>query len=38
MGTPSRPAVFIGSSAEGLETAKAIQIMLDRTCEVQLWS
>lgn len=38
MSVPTRPAVFIGSSAEGLEAAKAIQVILDRTCEVQIWN
>ena len=33
-----RPAVFIGSSTEGLETAKAIQVLLDRSCEPEIWS
>jgi predicted nucleotide-binding protein with TIR-like domain len=33
-----RPFVFIGSSAEGLEVAKAIQANLDYLCETQIWS
>lgn len=33
-----RPSLFIGSSAEGLGIAKAIQCNLDRLCEVQIWS
>lgn len=33
-----RPFVFIGSSAEGLEVAKAIQANLDFVCESQIWS
>ncbi len=34
-----RPTVFIGSSAEnGLPIAKAIQLNLDRACEVVIWS
>lgn len=33
-----RPSVFIGSSTEGLEVAQAIQLNLDRACEVVLWS
>jgi hypothetical protein len=33
-----RPSVFIGSSSEGQEIAKAIQVNLDRSCEVTLWS
>jgi hypothetical protein len=33
-----RPFVFIGSSAEGLEVAKAIQANLDYSYECQIWS
>lgn len=33
-----RPSVFIGSSAESLETARALQSLLDRDCEVSVWS
>lgn len=33
-----RPYVFIGSSSEGLEVAKAIQANLDHTCEPHIWS
>ena len=33
-----RPRVFIASSSEGLEIAKAIQLELDRDCEVEVWS
>ena len=33
-----RPAMFIGSSVEGLPTAKAVQILLDRSCEAEVWS
>jgi hypothetical protein len=33
-----RPSVFIGSSTEGHEVAAAIQVNLDRACEVVLWS
>jgi len=32
-----RPAVFIGSSAEGLEIASAVQVLLDRACEPTIW-
>ncbi len=33
-----RPYIFIGSSAEGMEVAKAIQANLDYSCESQVWS
>ncbi len=33
-----RPSVFVGSSAEGLNIAKSIQILLDHSCEVTIWS
>lgn len=33
-----KPSVFVGSSTEGLDVAKAIQVSLDHTCEVQLWT
>jgi len=33
-----RPSVFVGSSGEGLKIAKAIQVLLDRSCEVTIWS
>lgn len=33
-----RPKLFIGSSAEGLDYAKALQVNLDRACEVTIWS
>ena len=33
-----RPKVFIGSSSEGEKYAKAIQLLLDRQCEVTIWS
>ena len=36
--TVARPAVFIGSSAEGLPIAEAIQSNLDRHAECQIWS
>jgi len=35
---PVRPSVFIGSSTEGLAVARAIQVLLDHTNEVELWS
>lgn len=34
----AKPFVFIGSSAEGLETAKGIQANLDYSVECQIWS
>jgi hypothetical protein len=30
--------VFVGSSTEGLNIAKALQILLDHACEVTIWS
>jgi Predicted nucleotide-binding protein containing TIR-like domain len=33
-----RPSLFVGSSAEGLPIAKAIQVCLDHACEVALWT
>lgn len=33
-----RPSVFIGSSAEGLPVAEAIQVNLDHSCEIVIWS
>ncbi len=36
--TSSRPRLFIGSSAEGLPIAKAVQANLDHACEVTIWS
>ena len=33
-----RPTVFIGSSSEGHKIAEIIQIELDNTCEVTIWS
>lgn len=33
-----RPTIFIGSSVEGLEVAEAIQLNLDHTCQVTIWS
>lgn len=34
----SRPALFIGSSSEGLRIAEAVQVVLDPVCEVELWT
>ena len=36
--TNLRPAVFVGSSAEGLPVARALQALLDHECEVTIWS
>ena len=36
--TARHPSVFIGSSAEGHAIAEAIQVNLDRACEVVIWS
>src|SRR5262245_38634603 len=36
--TTQRSTVFVGSSTEGLAVAKAIQIGLDESCQVELWS
>ncbi|MEW2402969.1 nucleotide-binding protein [Streptomyces sp. NPDC046862] len=33
-----RPALFIGSSSEGLRIAEAAQVVLDKVCEVELWT
>ena len=39
MGSASeRPSVFVGSSREGVTFARAIQVVLDESCEVELWS
>ncbi len=34
----TKPFVFIGSSAEGLNVAKAVQANLSHVCECQIWS
>jgi predicted nucleotide-binding protein len=34
----SRPALFVGSSAEGLRIAQAVQVLLEDACEVTLWT
>lgn len=36
--TRVRPSVFVGSSTEGLKIAKAMQVLLDHSCEVTIWS
>lgn len=33
----SKPALFIGSSTEGLEFARAVRGLLNKDCEVKLW-
>jgi hypothetical protein len=33
-----RPAVFVGSSSEGLTLAQAVQVLLDPHAEVELWT
>ena len=33
-----RPSVFIGSSSEGEQIAKTLQVLLDHSCEVTIWS
>ena len=37
MSNSERPAIFIGSSVEGLPCAKALQVNLDHACEVTIW-
>lgn len=36
--TRNRPTLFVGSSSEGLKIARAIQVLLDHSCEVTIWS
>ncbi len=36
--TRKRPSVFIGSSSEGLKIARNLQLLLDHSCEVTIWS
>jgi len=36
--TVRRPSLFIGSSSEGLKIAKTLQVLLDHSCEVVVWS
>jgi hypothetical protein len=33
-----RPAVFIGSSSEGLGVAKALQVLVDRSADCEPWN
>lgn len=35
---PPRPVVFVGSSRESLKVAEALNVLLDRYCEVKIWS
>lgn len=34
----TKPSVFVGSSTEGLEAARAIKVQLDEDAEVELWN
>jgi predicted nucleotide-binding protein len=34
----SQPSLFVGSSGEGIEVARAIQVQLADDCEVELWN
>ena len=38
MSNTDRPSLFVGSSAEGLPFAKALQVNLDHVLEVTIWS
>ena len=38
MSASDRPALFVGSSQEGLRYAKALQSNLDHSLEVTIWS
>jgi hypothetical protein len=33
-----RPSLFVGSSSEGHRIAQHIQVLLDKSCEVELWT
>ena len=33
----NRPTLFVGSSSEGLNIAREVQVLLDHTCEVTIW-
>src|SRR4051794_13780436 len=34
----ARPSMFVGSSSEGYPITQAVQVLLDRVCEVETWS
>jgi hypothetical protein len=38
MTSSTRPSVFIGSSSESLATAQAIQVLLDLSCQAEIWN
>lgn len=38
MSALNRPRVFVGSSSEGLPIAANLRVLLDRDCEVEVWS
>ncbi|MFZ1083873.1 MAG: TIR domain-containing protein [Terracidiphilus sp.] len=35
---PSKPSVFVGSSSEGHKISQAVQVLLDSSCEAEIWS
>ena len=38
MADAPRPSVFVGSSTEGLDIARAVQVQLDYDCQVEVWT
>ena len=38
MAESPRPSVFVGSSTEGLDIARAVQVQLDHDCQVEVWT
>jgi hypothetical protein len=34
----SKPVLFVGSSTEGLQIAQTLQVLLEYSCEVEVWS
>jgi len=38
MAESARPSVFVGSSTEGLDIARAVQVQLDHDCQVEVWT